>query len=176
MLLFIRQLKHILFYLCSLYTSRDKNLNMKEIENSFASNICRCTGYRPIADAFKSFATDADKRLLKKAQDIEDLGIFNSCGVKCNQVCKHKIKNKNSSYLDIRNDWCILEKGTNRMITVEGNQHKWFKVYNLEDVFKAIAQSSDYKLVAGNTGQGKQNFIKHLTNYYYYIYKLYWTF
>jgi len=42
---------------------------MQEIENSFGSNICRCTGYRPILDAFKGFASDA--QLTKDVRDIE---------------------------------------------------------------------------------------------------------
>lgn len=44
---------------------------MKEIEDSFSGNLCRCTGYRPILDAFKSFASDRTDDLEKKVEDIE---------------------------------------------------------------------------------------------------------
>ncbi|KAF2299840.1 hypothetical protein GH714_004418 [Hevea brasiliensis] len=43
-------------------------LTVTEAEKAIAGNLCRCTGYRPIADACKSFASDVD---------MEDLG-FNS--------------------------------------------------------------------------------------------------
>ncbi|KAM1206175.1 hypothetical protein FF1_006845 [Malus domestica] len=35
-------------------------LSVSEAEKSIAGNLCRCTGYRPIADACKSFAADVD--------------------------------------------------------------------------------------------------------------------
>jgi len=34
-------------------------LKMEDIEDAFGGNICRCTGYRPILDAVKSFACDS---------------------------------------------------------------------------------------------------------------------
>ncbi|KAI9196909.1 hypothetical protein LWI28_028030 [Acer negundo] len=46
------------------------HLAFSEAEKAIAGNLCRCTGYRPIADACKSFAADVD---------MEDLG-FNSFG------------------------------------------------------------------------------------------------
>ncbi|EDO44966.1 predicted protein, partial [Nematostella vectensis] len=47
----------------------------QEIENHFDGNICRCTGYRPILDAMKTFAKDADPL------DIED--VSRQCCISC---------------------------------------------------------------------------------------------
>uniref|UniRef100_A0A453T579 FAD-binding PCMH-type domain-containing protein n=1 Tax=Aegilops tauschii subsp. strangulata TaxID=200361 RepID=A0A453T579_AEGTS len=41
-------------------------LTVSEAEKAFSGNMCRCTGYRPIVDACKSFASDVD---------LEDLGL-----------------------------------------------------------------------------------------------------
>ncbi|KAJ0176239.1 hypothetical protein K1T71_008413 [Dendrolimus kikuchii] len=146
----------------SLYKSQNKDLTKVEVENSFASNICRCTGYRPIADAFKTFAKDADKKLLDKLLDLEDLAILKSCGVKCKEKCPHKI-NKNGNFdicrqHSLTDDFTMLDD--NRMIVVDCGDHKWYKVFTLEDVYKAM-NYGNYKLIAGNTGQG----VYHVKDY-----------
>ncbi|VVA97498.1 unnamed protein product [Arabis nemorensis] len=46
------------------------NLTAAEAEKAVAGNLCRCTGYRPLVDACKSFSTDVD---------IEDLGFNSFC-------------------------------------------------------------------------------------------------
>ena len=57
---------------------------MKEIEHILDGNMCRCTGYRPIHDAFKSFASDASDSIKKTLADIEEAG---GCQGKGKSVC-----------------------------------------------------------------------------------------
>ncbi|XP_063894594.1 xanthine dehydrogenase [Helicoverpa armigera] len=149
----------------SIYQNKKNNLTMKEVENSFAGNICRCTGYRPIADAFKTFANNVDKHLMDKLVDIEDLST-KICGLECSKKCVHKNKRINDTNcqtktVEVDEDWCVIERSNNKMIVVDCGITKWFKTYTLDDVFKVINRTDDYKLIAGNTGQG----VYHVTNY-----------
>lgn len=47
------------------------SLTMQEAETALDGNICRCTGYRPILDTYKSFTANASDELQRKVADIE---------------------------------------------------------------------------------------------------------
>lgn len=104
-------------------------LTQQQIENSFGGNICRCTGYRPILEAFKTLASN-DK--YKICPDIED---YNPCFKK---DCSISCEKQNSFVLKLTNN------------------SQWVKVYTLDDLLRYLKtiENKTYMLVAGNTAQG----------------------
>ncbi|KAI5634816.1 molybdopterin-binding domain of aldehyde dehydrogenase domain-containing protein [Phthorimaea operculella] len=129
----------------SLLQSKTK-LTRLEIEQSFASNICRCTGYRPILEAFKKFAVDDPNS--KNLLDIEELHLSKKCKEKCvPENCEDS-------------EWCMISQehvNIPHVIEIDlKDGRKWFKVYEVQDVFNIFKEQGDdsYMLVAGNTGKG----------------------
>lgn len=123
---------------------------MLEIEKSFGSNICRCTGYRSILDAFKSFAIDAPKS--QDISDIEDLHICKKDESICNKICCDKDNEED--------DWCIVTKqdvercDVPEIVLEDGKL--WYQVQTIKDIFDVFEKRGDdsYMLVAGNTAKG----------------------
>lgn len=125
----------------SLLQSKKGMVSMAEVENAFGGNICRCTGYRPILDAFKSLACDADPKLKQACFDIEDLGeAYSKNNNKCAGKCPVDEK--------VHDRKCI-------QLSFPGNK-EWYKVYSVSDVFKIFEKigSKPYMLIGGNTAHG----------------------
>lgn len=128
----------------SLLEASSGKVTMTQVENSFGGNICRCTGYRPILDAFKSLALDSE------LDDIEDLTLEScstkergesSCKVmkKCERKCGRSLHSKSREFSD-------------------DSDRKWFIVGTLSDLLRILAIETlhtEYMLVAGNTAHGR---------------------
>ncbi|CAH2233047.1 jg18398 [Pararge aegeria aegeria] len=126
------------------------NLPMLEVERSLSSNLCRCTGYRPILEAFKKFSCDASEKI--EISDIEDL-----CD-KTKNVCSRR---QCKDY-----DWCFvsnedLEYNIFYIELKDGRQ--WFRVTSVADILKVLRTKGidSYMLVAGNTGKGAYPIIEY---------------
>ncbi|GAB0100743.1 xanthine dehydrogenase [Sergentomyia squamirostris] len=117
-----------------LLENQQGRITMSDVEKHLGGNICRCTGYRPILDAFKSLANDADPSLTTKTcTDIEDLP------KKCVFSCQ----------------MCPIIPSEPMHFPLE-NHREWFRVTRLNDVLKILDKSNNrpYMLVAGNTAHG----------------------
>lgn len=123
----------------SLLEANDGDVTMQQVENSFGGNICRCTGYRPILDAFKSFARDSC------TSDIEDLTL---------DLCH---LNKNRSCLKTN---CHEKCNINRDIALEivaDDGKEWLQPISLLQLIKIFTTKTmrkEYMMVAGNTAHG----------------------
>nr|CAI5857537.1 unnamed protein product [Callosobruchus analis] len=116
----------------ALMEGHGKQLSETTVENSFGGVLCRCTGYRPIVQSFRSLV----KKEKGEIKDIEDLKPCKIDG-KCRTDCKQKCKQENY-YHSFR-------------------QSKWMKVHNINDLLDVLisAEDASYRLVGGNTAKGK---------------------
>nr|QLI62139.1 aldehyde oxidase 8 [Streltzoviella insularis] len=130
---------------------QDKHMTMAELEKSFGSNTCRCTGYRPILDTIKSFAVDASPELCQRVKDIEDLKICSKTQKICERKCSTKTDNS---------DWIIvndLVKATDDKVkALNFGKNHFFKVYHEQEIFDILNKNGvdSYMLIDGNTGKG----------------------
>ena len=116
-------------------------LTISEAEKSISGNLCRCTGYRPIADVCKSFASDVD---------MEDLGL--------NSFWKKDAKLDKLPFYDPKQICTYPDflKNEFQSTTVLNNADKWYSPLSLQElgVLMEAENGVTVKLVAGNTGIG----------------------
>lgn len=129
----------------NMYGLLEKNagqVKMEQVENSFGGNICRCTGYRPILEAFKSLAVDAipchAPCSIDGYFDIEDLPY------KCSKLETGK-KEK-----------CLSSFSIPNRIEFNGGKRLWIRVSNRKELFHVFDSvgGKKYMLVGGNTAHG----------------------
>ncbi|XP_050344388.1 xanthine dehydrogenase/oxidase-like [Nymphalis io] len=126
-----------------------KKLKMIELENSFGSNTCRCTGYRSIYDTIKSFAVDASPELCQQVDDIEELAMCIKDKTRiCNRKCSETIS---------ENDWTMVNevRDSDAMIMLNFGDKTFFKVFQEDQIFQLFTNYGvdNYMFIDGNTGK-----------------------
>jgi hypothetical protein len=103
--------------------------------------IYRCTGYRPILDACKSFAGDVD---------VEDLGLS---GFRKDPSTPPELPPYDSSKDPPFPEFLLQETG---LFSGRGEASLWLSAGSLEQLFELMAEhkGKEIKLVVGNTSRG----------------------
>ncbi|XP_059139141.1 uncharacterized protein LOC131927489 [Physella acuta] len=116
---------------------QNPTISAQEIEDNFDGNMCRCTGYRPILDAMKSFASDGSIPQAKPI-DIEDLN--KKLCPKTGEVCTGSHGNK----------------GGDRCLDIDVSGVKWYRPTSLTELGSILKLNAEkkVKLLLGNTAAG----------------------
>ncbi|KAL3828644.1 hypothetical protein ACJIZ3_017446 [Penstemon smallii] len=128
----------------------NSKLTVSEAEKAISGNLCRCTGYRPIADACKSFAADVD---------MEDLGINSfwqkgdSKEVRVSKLPAYNPRDHTFPYTEVFKDECLAARLLN------SNKHSWYSPVTIEELQSMlpsdkVENGTRIKLIVGNTGDG----------------------
>uniref|UniRef100_A0A8D0CKR5 Aldehyde oxidase 5 n=1 Tax=Scleropages formosus TaxID=113540 RepID=A0A8D0CKR5_SCLFO len=113
--------------------------SLEDIREALTGNLCRCTGYRPIVDGFKTFCGISSE-------------LFHMNGV---------------LPLDPSQDlifppelMLMLQKGGGGRLCFQGNRVKWFSPADLSDLLELRAAHPNAPLVVGNTNVGPNMMFK----------------
>lgn len=131
---------------------------MEEIEDAFQGNLCRCTGYRPILQGFRTFASD------------------NGCcgGNKDNPNCCMNQQKNHSQVIPSPSlfnpeefmpldpsqepifppELLRLKDAPQKQLRFEGERVTWIQATTLKELLDLKAQHPEAKLVVGNTEIG----------------------
>nr|WRO64413.1 abscisic aldehyde oxidase 3 [Paeonia suffruticosa] len=131
-------------------------LTVSEAEKATVGNLCRCTGYRPIVDACKSFAADVD---------MEDLGINSfwkkgeSEEVKVSRLPFYNRLDGISTFPE------FLKENIKSAVLLNSKKHFWYNPASTEELQHLQDTGTRIKLVVGNTGMGYYKELEHYDSY-----------
>uniref|UniRef100_A0A5F8HK87 xanthine dehydrogenase n=1 Tax=Monodelphis domestica TaxID=13616 RepID=A0A5F8HK87_MONDO len=134
----------------SMYTLLRNNPEptMEEIENAFQGNLCRCTGYRPILQGFRTFAkvSDVGQLLLQFLLNLSS-SLFNSEEFLPLDPTQEPI---------FPPELMRLKDEPQKQLCFQGERVKWIQTATLKELLELKAEHPDAKLVVGNTEIGKR--------------------
>ncbi|KAK3793082.1 hypothetical protein RRG08_038587 [Elysia crispata] len=126
---------------------------MSEIEGSLDGHICRCTGYRSILDAMKSFGVDSPSG---KCIDIEDLN-KNLCP-KTGEPCHSQTAGGRSHPCprSLAKATVDPKSAAPTALDLDLKESRWYRPLTLKDLGKVLHQHKTHsiKMVFGNTASG----------------------
>ncbi|KAJ8045856.1 Xanthine dehydrogenase/oxidase [Holothuria leucospilota] len=125
---------------------------MADIEEALIGNLCRCTGYRPILEGFKTFTKqccggiDQEGCCQKKQLSAEEKGLGLT-----NTLIRTEdwIPYDRSQDVIFPPELRLLAEKRTQSVTFVGQDSTWFRPVALQGLFDAMATNPEAKLIAG---------------------------
>jgi xanthine dehydrogenase/oxidase len=117
---------------------------MHEVEHALDGNLCRCTGYRPILQAFRSFSSEdpAAKEFVQKA---------------CDSVFPEELKVAEAASVTLKGDIdrppraLVLPCFVTPVVALSGSKAVWHRPATLSALLQLKAAHPDMKIIVGNS-------------------------
>ncbi|XP_072912174.1 xanthine dehydrogenase/oxidase isoform X2 [Hemitrygon akajei] len=146
----------------SVYTLLRNNLNptMEEIEDTLQGNLCRCTGYRPILDGYRTFTQSSSccggavdgKSCCKQQSEEKSPKLFESS----------EFKPLDPTQEPIFPPELALNKSPQRTLVFRGERVTWIQPTTLSELLALKAKHPEARLVVGNTEVGIEMRFKNM--------------
>ena len=119
----------------------------KDMESCLDGNLCRCTGYRPLLDAAKSFATDSE------TQDFVGL---DSAKAGTGALDAETFQRRRPVFPAAALTSAMAQNSSNNSIAWTGSGRTWYRPKTIQDAADIVKglDPADVKLVSGNTSSG----------------------
>ncbi|XP_030627213.1 aldehyde oxidase 5 [Chanos chanos] len=137
---------------------------MEDIREALGGNLCRCTGYRPIIDGFKTFCEAS--ACCQNGESGRTCCMENINTVR-NDMSEELFNMDDALPLDSSQDLIfppqltlMARKQGDGRLCFQGNRVKWISPADLKDLVKLKAEYPDAPLMVGNTDIGPKMIVK----------------